>query len=250
MADAYFMSTNAVALSRVLIAERPSLIRLARRIVGSEPAAEDIAQAAWLRIQRVEDDPPISDKRGFLYRLVLNLAADQRRAARRRDKLLDSDGLPDDVPSLEPSAEAVMVNRDLLARMRVAIEGLPPRCRQVFVMRNIDGMTPAQIAEALGITTNMVAKHVCIALQHCLDKLEADPLHRLAYDRAHQLWTALNHLPETPSMRASPPPSFRSDKGDAARNEAGSITEMQRHVATGVDAIVTDGPALGRRATY
>ena len=41
---------------------------------------------------------------------------------------------------------------------------------------------------------------------------------------------------------------FRSDKGVSARNEEGSIAEMQRYLATGVDAIFTDDPALGRRA--
>lgn len=41
---------------------------------------------------------------------------------------------------------------------------------------------------------------------------------------------------------------FRDGKGDAARNEAGSVAEMQRYLATGLDAIFTDDPALGRRA--
>ncbi|WP_434405225.1 RNA polymerase sigma factor [Sphingobium sp. DN12] len=166
------MPTNAVALSRVLIAERSSLIRLARRIVGSGTVAEDIAQTAWLRIQRVEDEPPITDKRGFLYRMVLNLASDQRRSALRASRLFDSGDLPEDVASSEPDAEAVAINRDLLGRMAQAVEELPPRCREVFVMRKIDGLTPAEIADRLGISTNMVAKHVRIALQHCLERLE------------------------------------------------------------------------------
>lgn len=168
------MSRNAAALSRVLIAERPSLIRLARGIVGNRHAAEDIAQAAWLRIQRVEDHPPITDKRGFLYRLILNLATDQRRAALRQDRLFEAGDLPEDVACLAPDAETILINRDLLARMGKVIEELPPRCREVFVMRKIDGLSPAEIATRLGITTNMVAKHVRIALLHCLDHLEQD----------------------------------------------------------------------------
>lgn len=168
------MPTNAVALTRLLLDERPSLLRLARRIVGSTTVAEDVTQAAWLRIQRVEDDPPITDKRGFLYRLVLNLAADQRRAALRHDRLFDGGDLPEEVASSDPDAEAILVNRDLLVHMAAAIEELPPRCREVFVMRKIDGLSPADIAAKLGITTNMVAKHVRTALQHCLKRLEED----------------------------------------------------------------------------
>lgn len=41
---------------------------------------------------------------------------------------------------------------------------------------------------------------------------------------------------------------FRSDGGPAARHEAGSIAEMQRYLATGIDGFFTDDPALGRAA--
>lgn len=41
---------------------------------------------------------------------------------------------------------------------------------------------------------------------------------------------------------------FRDEKGDDARNAAGSIAEMRRYLATGLDAIFTDDPALGRQA--
>ncbi|WP_242124276.1 glycerophosphodiester phosphodiesterase [Sphingobium sp. Sx8-8] len=41
---------------------------------------------------------------------------------------------------------------------------------------------------------------------------------------------------------------FRNDAGDAARNPAGSIAEMKRYIATGLDAFFTDDPALGKQA--
>ncbi|WP_371867474.1 glycerophosphodiester phosphodiesterase [Duganella guangzhouensis] len=41
---------------------------------------------------------------------------------------------------------------------------------------------------------------------------------------------------------------FRNNAGDAARNEAGSIAEMKRYIATGIDGFFTDDPALGRAA--
>ena len=41
---------------------------------------------------------------------------------------------------------------------------------------------------------------------------------------------------------------FRNDAGDAARNPAGSVAEMKRYLATGLDGIFTDDPALGRAA--
>ncbi|MYM68387.1 glycerophosphodiester phosphodiesterase [Pseudoduganella sp. FT55W] len=41
---------------------------------------------------------------------------------------------------------------------------------------------------------------------------------------------------------------FRSNAGDFARHEAGSIAEMKRYIATGIDGFFTDDPALGRAA--
>ncbi|SHM44314.1 glycerophosphoryl diester phosphodiesterase [Duganella sacchari] len=41
---------------------------------------------------------------------------------------------------------------------------------------------------------------------------------------------------------------FRNSAGDAARNEAGSIAEIKRYIAAGIDGLFTDDPALGRAA--
>ncbi|MBA5686303.1 glycerophosphodiester phosphodiesterase [Rugamonas apoptosis] len=41
---------------------------------------------------------------------------------------------------------------------------------------------------------------------------------------------------------------FRDGAGDNARNEAGSVAEMRRYLAAGIDGFFTDDPALGRRA--
>lgn len=44
------------------------------------------------------------------------------------------------------------------------------------------------------------------------------------------------------------PLGYRSASGENARNEAGSVAEMRRHLALGIDGFFTDDPALGRRA--
>ncbi len=41
---------------------------------------------------------------------------------------------------------------------------------------------------------------------------------------------------------------YRNDGGENARNEEGSIAEIRRYIATGIDGFFTDDPALGRRA--
>ena len=41
---------------------------------------------------------------------------------------------------------------------------------------------------------------------------------------------------------------FRDTAGENARNPAGSVAEIRRYLATGIDGFFTDDPALGRRA--
>jgi len=168
------MSTNAVALSRLLATERPSLVRWVARIVG-EPAAEDVAQNLYLRVQRIEDDPPIVNKRSFLFRLARNLAVDHARAERRHRTLFQTDAETGHIASDEPSAETRLLDREKVRRLAAAVEGMPLRCRQVFVLIKLDDLSVPETAVRLGISQDMVRKHVRHALQICRRSLIDPP---------------------------------------------------------------------------
>lgn len=168
------MPTNAVALSRLLAAERSSLVRWVARIVG-QPAAEDVAQSLYLRVQRVEDDPPIVNKRAFLFRLARNLAVDHARAERRHGALFGTNMDTRHVPSEEPSAETRLLDREKVRRLAAAVELMPLRCRQVFVLIKLDELSVPETAERLGISQDMVRKHVRHALQICHGSLSDPP---------------------------------------------------------------------------
>ena len=51
--------------------------------------------------------------------------------------------------------------------MAKAIEQLPNRCQQVFILSRLHGLANGEIAELLGISRNMVEKHIIRALLHC-----------------------------------------------------------------------------------
>lgn len=165
------MSRNVFVLTRLLLAERPSLMRIAQRIVGSAAAAEDVAQSLWFRVQRVEDDPPILNKRAYLYRLVINLASDRLRADRRHDALFETGDLPEDVGDSVPTAETGLLDRERLAAIMGALDELPLRSRQIFIMRKFNEMPIDEIASRLGVSRSTIAKSLQAALLHCDDRL-------------------------------------------------------------------------------
>lgn len=170
------MPTNAIALSRLLIAERPSLLRWAARIVGSEPAAEDVAQNLYIKVQTIEDHPPIVNKRSFLFRLASNLAVDHLRSARRHDALFVGDVDSSHASSGEPSAEVRLLDQEKVRRIAAVVETMPLRCRQVFVLIKLDELSVAETATRLGISQDMVRKHIRHALQICHQALAGDSL--------------------------------------------------------------------------
>lgn len=161
------MSSNSALLSRLLTAERATLVRWLAKMVGSVPAAEDVAQNLYLRVQGVKDDPPIVNKRSFLFRLASNLALDHLRTARRQEALFAEEADGHDVASPDPDAETRLLDQEKVRQIAAVVDRMPLRCRQVFVLVKIDELSVSEAAERLSISQDMVRKHIRHALLLC-----------------------------------------------------------------------------------
>jgi len=159
------------------------LLNFLHRHVSDRDTAADLAQESYARVLAVQHTGrEILDGRALLYRVARNLLVDQhRRAAVRRHDDLDA------VPEAEQPAapqhlqpEEALVSQQVLRAYVGAIEGLPPRCREAFVLHVFDELTHAQIARRMNISVSMVEKHVvrgmlaCKACERSL-KAQGDP---------------------------------------------------------------------------
>jgi RNA polymerase sigma factor (sigma-70 family) len=143
------------------------LLRFARRRLGGAHAADDLVQEACLRFTRVGDGG-IASPRAFLYRILANLVLDhQRRQIRQPIDALDHL----DAADSSPDAETALIWRERLAILSRAVEELPPRCRECFVLRRFDDLSQDEIARRMGISRNMVEKHLRTATLHCARRL-------------------------------------------------------------------------------
>jgi RNA polymerase sigma-70 factor (ECF subfamily) len=129
-----------------------SALRLARRILGNEAAAEDIVQDAFLRVWvNAPRWRPDAAFRTWLYRIVVNLCLNAKR--RVRDLPLDAAGQVADPAS---GADEQLRLRERDDRLAAAILGLPERQRAAVVLTYQEGLSNADVAEVLDTSVSSV----------------------------------------------------------------------------------------------
>ncbi|MFC5568501.1 RNA polymerase sigma factor [Lysobacter yangpyeongensis] len=155
--------------------QRPVLVRfLARRT--DEHDANDVAQEALVRLMRYRALP--AEKLTLLmYRIALNALNDAGRRSQSRQSAahVSLDEEFDSLPSPEPDHERRLDNQREVERVRAAILQLPPRCREVYLLNRIEGMSYSQIARHCGVSVKAVEKHIGRALQSLRRDLQQVP---------------------------------------------------------------------------
>jgi RNA polymerase sigma-70 factor, ECF subfamily len=146
------------------------LVRYAQHKLGTQDAAEDVVQEVFVRVWvgrgslRAGKSP-----RGYLYRLAHNLAVDElrRRAVRRNNPWIsEAHGTPPATPA------EVFALEELTQATACAINALPERRREVFILGQYHELSYREIGEVLGIASRTVANHMTLALGELRGALE------------------------------------------------------------------------------
>lgn len=125
--------------------QRPRLIRLAYRMLGSVTEAEDIVQEAYIRWHGT-DRAAIREPAAFLSRMVTRLCLDFLKSARVRRETYIGPWLPE--PVVEPSFDGDG-DEDLSLTLMMALERLSPLERAAFLLHDVFGMDFDQVAATL-----------------------------------------------------------------------------------------------------
>ncbi len=162
--------TGLALLLRVLMDDYNILKGQLSRRLGSPDVADDALQDAYLRLQRM-DLPSVKHPRSYLFRVALNVAADQRRSDRRRLARSEIELLLRvDHDELDP--ERIAAGRSSVRSLMEALEELPPRRREIFIAARLNGLPQAEIAARHGISMRYVERELKLALDHCRERLE------------------------------------------------------------------------------
>ncbi len=152
------------------------LLNFLTRQVRDRDTAADLTQESFVRVLAAQSaGQAVLDLRALLYRTARNLVIDQhRRAVHRQHE--DIDTLGDSDQPLAPrhlQPEAILAYEQQARALVAAIESLPPRCREAFVLNRFEGLSHQEVADHMGISKNMVAQHIARGLLTCQACLEA-----------------------------------------------------------------------------
>jgi RNA polymerase sigma factor (sigma-70 family) len=118
----------------------------ARALRGSGVDVEGVVQEAFLRAHRqLRDDRRPIEIKPWLHRVVRNLCIDELRRDRPTAELVDSDRASEDVFS-------TLSHRHELRRLIEDLADLPEQQRAALLMRELDGLSHDQVAEALDVS--------------------------------------------------------------------------------------------------
>ncbi len=162
-----FQNGDTAAFDTLFTRYQKRTYRLVQRFVSNPEDASDLTQDAFIRAyQGLGDFKSQCQFYSWLYRITVNLCIDFLRKKSRSEVLLydsdDSGELPmaniaD--PRSESPAKAVE-NKELRAHIRRAVRRLPPKQRQIFVLRHWNGLSLKDIAAVVGRSDGTVKAHL------------------------------------------------------------------------------------------
>lgn len=121
---------------------------------------DDIVQEAYSRIARLEHFQHISNPRAYFLEVSRNVLFEQL----RRSRIIRIEAIAEvDMPIIHddsPDQERIAIGKEDIRKLQRLIEKLPDRCRKMFVLRKIHGLSQKQIAEQMGVTENTVETQV------------------------------------------------------------------------------------------
>jgi RNA polymerase sigma factor (sigma-70 family) len=172
-------SEQARWFSEEVHAHDASLKRYLRRSFPTVRDVEDLVQESYLRVWRRQLIRPITEVsnsvtasvKGFLFQVARRLAVDTIRRDQASPVARVTDFSPSSVIDDRANTHEAACTQQEFELLLEAIDALPARCREVLVLRKIQGLSPAETARLLGLAEETVHVHTRRGLQRVQETL-------------------------------------------------------------------------------
>lgn len=154
-------------ISKVFLENNVFLKKFLKRFMSSEHDIEDIIQEVYIKAHNAEKNKIIAHPKAYLFRIAKNLALDElKKNSRVMTRYIEEciASIPNEKTALmETEVEA----NESLTRYCEAIDLLPDKCKQIFILRKVHGLKHHDIAKELGISLSSVEKHLKLGGAFC-----------------------------------------------------------------------------------
>jgi RNA polymerase sigma factor (sigma-70 family) len=137
---------------------------LARRPSGWGMDVDDIIQESYAILAGLDRIDHINSPRNYFFEVAKSVVL--RSLRRSRVVMIDAAVHAEilEIPETAPDAERILCDRQELQQVAAFIDRLPDRCREVFILRKLQGLSQKDVARKLGIAESTVEKHMVKAL--------------------------------------------------------------------------------------
>lgn len=148
------------------VAYRPALVLYFRRKSRDQNEIDDLVQEVFLRIAARRSAEVLENVAGYVFQTAASVLADRhrRRTVRHADAHVEFDS--DRHSSADFDAARILEARQSLQAAVAALQKLPERTRDIFILRRLEGHAFRDIASRFGISVSAVEKHMVRAVQH------------------------------------------------------------------------------------
>ena len=175
--DVALPETTAHSLNQFLASVELKAFKIAHAALRHEDDALDAVQDAMMQLARTYADRPPEEWKPLFYRILENRIRDMQRRRTVRGRVMawlpfsddDEDEAPPDpietAQSTEPAPGQRLELDEAMRALEAALQNLPRRQQQVFLLRTLEGLDVAQTALAMGCSEGSVKTHYFRALQ-------------------------------------------------------------------------------------
>jgi RNA polymerase sigma-70 factor, ECF subfamily len=168
--------TRSRALNQFLAGVELKAFKIAQAALRHEDDALDAVQDAMLQLARAYAGRPAEEWKPLFYRILENRIRDMQRRRTVRGRVIawlpfrgdEDDDEPDPIaqaPSPEPQPPRRLELEQAVGALEKALDELPGRQRQAFLLRALEGLDVAETAAAMGCSQGSVKTHYFRALQ-------------------------------------------------------------------------------------
>lgn len=159
------LSVHVDEIEKLFREHNRALIAFLQCRLNSLSDAQEVAQEAYMRMLTLNNREEVDSLRSYLFKIAGNLAIDRLRKRKVRHDFAAVQVQDEPVGEFTPDRHAMAVEQ--VAGIRRALQKLPPKASQAFVMHVIEGRDFGTVAQTMKLSERMVRYHVANALAHC-----------------------------------------------------------------------------------